>query len=190
MQRRSSKFLLMLLTFIILFSTVAAAPFEAKSLTLLDVRFIHGVGIVLLFDSTGLTQRDIRTGTADVHSNSHKMSCGFKDDTQVVRCVINGTLTQYAGENFSGELAGFAFFGIIPELKEPAPICPDQQVLWVVVSVYQYGELVDGPFEIPAEFYDSFVAFISAIYEGTATVEVTDTHCGENLVLEEPQGPV
>ena len=187
MQRRSSKFVLILLTFIIFFSTVAAAPFEAKSLTLLDVRFIKGVGIVLLFDSTGLTQKDLKDGTVDVHSGLYKMSCGFKDDTEVVRCVINGTLTQYAGENFSGNLAGFAFFGKIPELQEPeAFACSDEESLWYVVNIYGF----EGPesLEIPAEFYDSFAEFISQIYEGTVTLEIVDQFCGENI-FEGPQEP-
>lgn len=184
MQRRSSKFLLIFLTFIIFFSTVAAVPFQVKSLTLLDVRFIKGVGIVLLFDSTGLTKKDLRDGTVDVHSGLYKMSCGFKDDTEVVRCVINGTLTRYAGENFSGNLAGFTFFGIIPELREPESICSDEETLWYAVTIY-FEDSEPFSFDIPAEFYDSFASFISAISEGTATVEITDTYCGENIIPEE-----
>jgi hypothetical protein len=180
---------LIFLTFIILFSTVAAAPIEAKSFTLLDVRFIKGVGIVLLFDSTGLTKKDLRGGTVDVHSGTYKMSCGFQDDTQTIRCVIKGSLVQYAGENFSGELAGFAFFGKIPELKESEPICSDEQVIWYVINVYQFGELVYDSIEIPAQYYDSFASFISAMFEGTATLEITDTYCGENVIIEEPQTP-
>jgi hypothetical protein len=188
MQRRSSKFLLILLTFVIFFSTVAAAPFQNKSLTLLEVRFIKGVGIVLLFDSTGLTKKDLKGGTVDVHSGLYKMSCEFKDDTEVVRCVIKGSLVQYAGENFSGELAGFAFFGMIPELKEPKEFaCSDEESLWYVVNVYGDGEPYS--IDVPAEIYDFLVEWITEWSEGTMTLEIADTYCGEKIILEESEGP-
>lgn len=187
MQRHSSKFLLLILTFVIFFSTVAAAPFQSKSLTLLDVRFIRGVGIVLLFDSTGLTRKDLNGGTVDVHSGNYKMSCGFKDDTKVVRCVIKGTLVQYAGEYFSGNLAGFAFFGIIPEFKEPQSTCSDDESVWYVVAVYGDGEPYS--IDIPAEIYDFLVEWITEWSEGTITLTITDTYCGEQVILEEPQEP-
>jgi hypothetical protein len=178
---------LIFLTFIIFFSTVAAAPFEAKSLALLDVRFINGVGIVLLFDSTGLSKKDLKDGTVDVHSGTYKMSCEFKDDTDIVRCVIKGSLVQYGGEALSGNLAGFTFFGIVPEWKEPeAFACSDEESLWYVVNIYGFEE--PDSIEIPAEFYDSFAEFISQFFEGTVTLEIVDQFCGENI-FEGPQEP-
>ena len=116
------------------------------------------------------------------------MSCSFKDETSVVRCVIPGGLTKYAGESFSGTLAGFRFWGEIPERKADQLTCPEGQSLWYTINVYFDGELGESG-DIPAEFY-SFLLDLLASYpeefEGI-TLEVAGQFCGEEVVIELPE---
>ena len=114
------------------------------------------------------------------------MSCSFKGDTSVVRCVIPGGLTKYAGESFSATLAGYRFWGEIP--AEGTANCPDGQSLWYSVDVYDHGELVDSG-EIPAEFYSWLVNLIASYpdeLEGVS-LQISGQFCGEEIVLELPE---
>jgi hypothetical protein len=186
MQKGLSKLFIMLMTLGIFLSNVAAVPAQNKSVILTDVRYVNGVGIVLLFDTTGLTKRDLRGATALVHSSTYDMSCSFKGDTSVVRCVIPGGLSKYAGESFSATLAGFRFWGEVPADKSGT--CSDGQSLWYSVDVYDHGELVDSG-EIPAEFYSFLVNLIASQpdeLEGIS-LQISGQFCGEEIVLELPE---
>jgi len=185
MHKGFSKLFIVFMTLGIFLSNVAAIATQNKSVTLTDVRYVNGVGIVLLFDTTGLTKKDLRGGAALVHSSTYDMSCGFKDDTSVVRCVIPGGLTKYAGESFSVTLAGFRFWGEIP--AHNSPTCPAGQSLWYSVDVYDHGELVDSG-EIPAQFYDLLASIIASYpdeFEGVS-LQISGHFCGEEIVLELP----
>ncbi len=184
MQRRSSKLLLMLLALAVCFSTVAAAPPEKKSLTLIEARYVQGAGIVLLFDSTGLTKKDIQGGTAFVHSISYEMSCGFKDDTDVVRCLIPTSLSRYAGETFRAVLAGFVFWPKMPGPRSGPLICEEDETVWYSVDFYDAGVYVETE-EMPAEIYEVWLILIAAYPEdlGTISLDIVDRYCGPQIII-------
>ena len=186
MHKGFSKLFIIFMTLGIFLSNVAAVSAQNKSVILTDIRYVNGVGIVLLFDTSGLTKKDLRGGAALVHSSTYDMSCSFKDDTAVVRCVIPGGLSKYAGESFSATLAGFRFWGEVPADKAAA--CSDGQSLWYSVDVYDHGELVDSG-EIPAEFYSWLVNLIASYpdeLEGVS-LQISGQFCGEEIVLELPE---
>ena len=169
-------------------SSVSAAPAENKSVTLISTTFNSGTGIVLLFQSSGLTQKDLKNASVFAHSNEYPMSCGFKDETSVVRCIIPGGLTQYAGESLSGTLAGFRFWSKIPERKADQRTCPEGQSLWYTVNVYFDGELGESG-DLPAEFYGFLLDLLASYpeeFEGI-TLEVAGQFCGEEVVIDLPE---
>lgn len=188
MQKRFWTIIVVLLCTAFFASTVAAAPSENKSVTLVNAYYNNGTGIVLVFETTGLTKKDLKNNSLFAHSNNYVMSCNFKDDTSMVRCVIPGGLSQYAGESFSGTLAGFAFWGQIPEKKAEELTCPDGQALWYTIDVYIEGEY-DGSGDIPAEFYDFILDLIASYPEEfpDVTFQITGEFCGEDFDLEIPQ---
>lgn len=189
MHRRLATLFVVLLSMAILASTVAAAPAENKSVSFISAYYNNGTGIVLLFETTGLTNKNLKNNSLFAHSNNYKMSCNFKDDTSMVRCVIPGGLSQYAGESFSGTLAGFAFWGQIPERKtEEGLTCPDGQSLWYAFDAYVDGEY-DGSGDIPAEFYGFLLELISGLPEefGEVSIQITGQYCGEEVILGLPQ---
>ena len=185
MPKGFSRLFIVFMTVAIFFSTVAAAPLQNRSVILTDARYVNGVGIVLLFDTTGLTKKDLRGADALVHSSTYKMSCGFKGDTEIVRCVVPGGLSKYAGESFSATLAGFRFWGEVPADERVS--CSTGESLWYSVDVYVEGELVDSG-DIPAVIYDLIHEIIASYpedFEGV-NLHVTGQFCGEEIVLELP----
>jgi len=185
MPKGFSTLFIVFVTLAIFLSTIAAAPLQNKSVILTDVRYVNGVGIVLLFDTTDLTKKDLRGGDAFVHSSSYKMSCGFKGDTSVVRCVIPGGLSKYAGESFSATLAGFRFWGEVPADERVS--CSAGQSLWYSVDVYVDGEVVDSG-DIPAVIYNfihDIIASSPGDFEGL-NLHVSGQFCGEEIILETP----
>ena len=175
--------------FVAIFASPAgAAPAENKNVTLIGTTFNSGTGIVLLFETSGLTQKDLKNASVSAHSNEYEMSCNFKDDSSVVRCVIAGGLTQYAGESFSGTLAGFRFWGEIPERKADELTCPEGQSLWYSINVYFDGELGESG-DIPAEFYGFLLDLLASFpeeFEGVA-LEVSGQFCGEAVDIPLPE---
>jgi hypothetical protein len=140
-----TRFSVPLALFIVLavFFSSFAANMAGKSATFLEVRYVPGVGVVLLFETTGLTKSDLRGASIFVHSSSYNLSCNFKDgnkkdETRIVRCVAPGGLTEWAGEMFSGHFAGIHFSGIMPAKKVPAEQsgCPAGQELWISWQAY------------------------------------------------------
>lgn len=177
--------LLMLLTVAVFFSTVAAAPAEKKTLTLIEARYVQGAGIVILFDSTGLTGNDIQGGTAFVHSIAYDMSCGFKDQTDVVRCLIPTSLSRYAGETFRAVLAGFVFWPIMPGPREGALKCEADESLWYTVYIYEDDVFVESE-QMPAEIYEWWLDIIAQYpdeFEGI-TLRIADRYCGPLVIIE------
>ena len=169
-------------------SSVGAAPSENKSVTLINATFNEGTGIVLLFETSGLTKNDLKNASVFANSNEYRMSCSFKDDSSIVRCVIPGGLTQYAGESFSGVLAGFRFWGEIPERKSDELTCPEGQTLWYLLAIYEYGEYLGSDY-LPAEIYAYILELIASNPEelGGISVQITGQFCDEDFNLELPQ---
>ena len=174
--------LLILLTVAVFFSAVASAPAEKKTLTLLEVRYVQGAGIVLLFDSTDLSAKEIQGGTARVHSNLYDMACGFKDESSVVRCTIPAKLSRYSGEIFRATLAGFVFFPKIPAPKTEPLKCSEIETIWYTVGIYYNDDLADIQ-EMPAEVYEIWLDIIETDpdFEGI-TFRILDRYCGPQLI--------
>lgn len=179
MHRSSSKMLLILLTLAVFFSTFAATPNdEKKTLTLIEVRYVPGAGIVLLFNSTGLTSKEIQGGSAHVHSIDYDMSCGFKDDSQVVRCTIPTKLSQYAGETFRAHLAGFLFYPKLPAAKTDPLVCTDEETIWYTVGIYYNGNLA-GVQEMEVEVYEIWQEIIATDPDFAGfSMRILDRYCG------------
>lgn len=172
MTSRLSKPVAVLLSLVVFLSTFAANPLS-KSVTFLEARYVPGVGIVLLFDTTGLKKSDLRGATIIVHSNEYKLSCNFKDgdekdDSNTVRCVAPGGLSQWAGESFTAYLAGYIFNGIVPAEKRDAASCPEGEELWLSITVF------GDEFFIPAEF----LSFLETLFQDLEIdYEITGQAC-------------
>jgi hypothetical protein len=163
-------------------STVFAASGN-KNVTFLSVSYQKG-GIVLLFESSGLTKADLKNNSFYADSNDQKMYCNFVDDTTRVRCTVSKAL---AGEGeFYGTLAGFGFWGQLPEEKPLGLVCAEDETPWYSINVYLEGELVEFG-DIPAWLWDLFVSegiLVEAAQNGI-TVEITDTFCAPDIDFEE-----
>ena len=188
MLRRFWTMVVVFLFMAIFASSVGAGPAENKSVNLIRATFNEGTGIVLLFETSGLTKKDLKHASVFANSNEYEMSCSFKDDSSIVRCVIPGGLTQFAGESFSGVLAGFRFWGEIPERKADELTCPEGQTLWYLLAVYEYGEYLGSDY-LPAEIYVYILELIASNPEelGGISVQITGQFCDEDFGLEFPQ---
>lgn len=129
MRKRLLVFLLSLFVASVFSTTASAAP-GSKRVVLLSTEYQSG-GIVLIFETSGLTNADLKNAYVYANSQWYKMYCKYKDDTTNVRCSFTKKL---AGQgNFAATLGGFAFWGTLPEAKEiiegsgPAPLCPAGQ---------------------------------------------------------------
>jgi hypothetical protein len=159
-------------------STVFAASGN-KSVTLVSVSYQKG-GIVLLFDTAGLTKGDLKDTSFFAKSNNHKMFCNFVDDTTKVRCTVSKGLA--GGGEFYATLAGFGFWGVLPEPKSFGPVCTDGEIVWYTINVYESGELVDSG-ELPAWLWSELVAegIIDEAAEFGITFEITGTLCAPDF---------
>jgi hypothetical protein len=99
-------------------STVFAAP-AGKSATLVSVEYQQG-GIVLLFQTSGLTKADLKENTFYADSKNQNIYCNFVDDSTVVRCTVSKGLAGMG--NFQGTLAGFGFSGNLPYARTPIEV--------------------------------------------------------------------
>jgi len=135
-----------------IFTSTALAASASKKVTLLSVEYQKG-GIVLLFETLGLTKTDLKDNSFFADSNYQKMSCNFVDD-RTVRCTVSKALAGTG--DFHATLAGSGFWGELPQEKFFALTCPNGQALWYVVAIYYYGEWYTT--SILAEAYDSLAA--------------------------------
>ena len=163
-------------------STVFAAS-ENKNVTLVSVSYQKG-GIVLLFETSGLTKSDLKDNSFYADSNDQKMSCKFVNDTTNVRCTVSKAL---AGQGeFYGTLAGFGFWGQLPEARNLGLVCAEGEVPWYRIGVYFDGELAYSG-DIPAWLWDLFVTegLVEEAMQDGVTFEITDAFCAPDLNIEE-----
>src|ERR1051325_4515213 len=101
-----------------LVSNVFAAPAQSSNMnaTLTSTTYQRG-GVVLLFQTTGLSKSDLKNISLTAHLKQWDISCNFIDDTSDVRCVVTKKLSKFDGEEFHGALAGFYFSGTIPSAR-------------------------------------------------------------------------
>lgn len=176
MKKRFSVLLAVLVTMMVFVSNVLAAPAESKSVKLVSVTYQHG-GIVLIFETSGLTKDDLKNHTFVATSTQQDMYCNFVDDSAKVRCVISKGL---AGQgDFHGSLAGFAFSGKLPEARSfSAPSCPTGQVLWYYVNEYFSG-ILHWSGQVPAWMWNQAAAdgsFVKWASQGK-TYSITGSFC-------------
>jgi hypothetical protein len=136
MKRRFLVLFMTLAAAAILSSTVLAAP-NGKRVTFLYDEYMRD-GIVLVFETSGLTKADLKDASVYVVSNWQKMYCKFADGKTIVRCSFP---KKFAGRgSYRAMLAGFVFWGELPEKRNftevagpagpPADICPGQTAIY------------------------------------------------------------
>jgi hypothetical protein len=176
--KRHFSVVLAMLSILAMFPTNAFAAAGSKKVALSSIEYQQG-GIVLLFETSGLSKADLRNNSFYADSNFQKMSCNFVDHTTTVRCVVSRALAGHG--NFRATLAGFAFWGEIPE---PRFRCEGGEIAWYSIDVYQNGELVDSG-ELPVWIWKEFVSLgilDDAASEGV-TFDITNTFCGPDFEI-------
>jgi hypothetical protein len=176
MKKRLSILFAVLAALAIFTSTAFAAP-AGKSVKFLSVAYQKG-GIVLLFETSGLTKADLKDNSFYADSNDQKMSCNFVDDTTTARCTVSKALAGKGG--FFVTLAGFGFWGELPQEKVLA--CEEGTIPWYTVDIYQDGELL-GSDEIPVWFWNELVAngLLDQAAEFGVTFDITGTFCAPDF---------
>lgn len=181
MKKRLSVLFVVLAVTAIFASTVFAAPVNGKSVSLLKVDYMQD-GVVLWFETSGLTQADLNGATFEANSNFQSIYCTFVDDSTTVRCSATKDLAGKGG--FKVTLAGFIFWGDLPKERSFGLICSAGNVPWYTFNAYEYGELFpEAPFEVPVWVWDEHEA--SGGFEIDAqygwTYEIIGTFCAPDL---------
>jgi len=161
------------------FTTSAFAAPAGKNVNLLSVSYEKG-GIVLLFETSGLTRADLKNTSFYADSNNQKMSCGFVDHTTTVRCTVSKAL---AGRgDFYVTLAGFGFWEKLPEPRGLSITCEDGEIPWYKITVYENGELVDSG-ELPVWVWQEIVSLgiLDELAEDGITFRIADIFCGPDI---------
>lgn len=180
--KKSFSILFAVLAALTIFTSTVFAASGNKSVTLSSVSY-HKGGIVLLFETAGLTKGDLKNNSFSADSNDQKMSCKFVDDTTTVRCTVSKVL---AGEgSFFVTLAGFGFWGELPAAREVS--CEEGTVPWLSLNVYENGELVESG-DIPAWVWSLFKAegLLDEAAQYGITFEITNSFCAPDWDMTTP----
>lgn len=117
MRKNISVLFLVLVVALLLVSNVSAAYAMAnKSITLVSTTYQKS-GIVLAFQTTGLSKSDLKNISFVTHSHQYPIDCTFVNQTTNVRCIVSQSLSMFSGESFHGVLAGLYFTGFLPEAR-------------------------------------------------------------------------
>jgi len=156
-------------------STVLAAP-ASKNASLLSVSYNEG-GVVLMFQTSGLTKADLKDASMYATSNWHKMYCQFVDDTTKVRCTVDKKLAGMG--SFKAVLAGLGFWGELPQARTVT--CNSGQTTWYAYNEYHNGKLVYSG-KVSAVVWNQAVSngFFSLMEKYGYTFEITATLCVTN----------
>jgi hypothetical protein len=104
------------------------------------------------------------------------MYCKFMDDTTKVRCSVQKSLAGEGG--FQAVLAGFSFWGELPQEQNFGLTCTAPETLWYSIDVYEDGEYITSD-AIPAWIWDlleSYGLFDELEAEGI-TLKITGEFC-------------
>jgi len=156
-------------------STVLAAP-ASKNASLLSVSYNEG-GVVLMFQTSGLSRADLKDASIYVASNWYKMYCQFVDETTKVRCTVD---KKWAGMgSFKAVLAGLGFWGELPQKR---PVCSVGETPWYAYDEYHNGLLVFSG-KVPVWVWEQAVTngFFDVLEKNGYTFEITGTFCGSNI---------
>ena len=161
-----------------IFVSTASAAAGGQNVSLVSVQYTKG-GIVLIFNTSGLTKADLKNAYLYADSNRQNLSCNFVDDSTRVRCVVSKSLAGEGG--FYVTLAGFSFQGQLPAKKsavESTAACGQGEVLWINLAQYRSGVLWWTQ-QVTASmwaFYQTTPAYAQDIQNGY-TYEVGATFC-------------
>ncbi|MEP6895531.1 MAG: hypothetical protein ABI986_07980 [Chloroflexota bacterium] len=176
MKKSLSALFIALAAMALLASNVLAAPAQTnKNVSLKSVTYQRS-GIVLLFSASGLSNNDLDHISFIAHSEQWNIACSFVDDEANVRCVVSKKLSIFAGEGFSGTLAGFYFAGKLPNAREfpsraatiTSTTCSAGQTLWYT---FEYSNS-SYQAEIWSDYYidsDTFQILYNVTPESTNT---------------------
>jgi hypothetical protein len=180
MKRNLSILFVVLAITAIFASTAFAAPMDGKSVSLVSVDYNQG-GIVLKFETSGLTQADLKNATLFGGTNNQNIYCNFVDDTSVVRCTVAKSLA--GNGSFKVTLAGFTFWGELPKERalDETLTCSAGEVPWYSVDQYLNG-IFDHSFSVPVWMWDEHEAsggFVKDAQQGK-TYKITGNFCAPN----------
>ena len=177
--KKSLSILFSVFTALMVFTTTAFAAPAGRSVTLSSISYQKG-GIVLIFETSGLTKADLKDNAFFADSNGQKMSCNFVDHTTTVRCTVSKAL---AGKGaFHVTLAGFGFWGELPEDRNLLISCDEGEEPWYIINVYENGELVESG-EVPVWIWNELVSlgFTDELENEGITFEIVNVFCGPDV---------
>ncbi len=150
-------------------------------ITFSEGAYVHGKGIVFIFDATGYRNRDVKGAGIYVGSDFYDLFCWVTEDQEHIVCNAQGGLTQFAGQTAIIYLAGQIFYVTMPGAGGPkedaAPlVCTDGLVPGADVFV-DFGGSTDTFFvpgstlaEVQSQaeswFSDSEFEIVSSLYCG------------------------
>jgi hypothetical protein len=110
---------------------IAAAPFEARSIRLLESRFVPGKGVVFLFETTGTyTNSELASAFSYGGGQSLDVYCKVKNGANQISCMVK-LVNEYANQEIMVSLVGQGFWVNVPERSEE-----EEQCIPVVDVVY------------------------------------------------------
>lgn len=109
---KKSLFVLSILSILLLMISTAATPMNLTGVSLIDVDFHPGKGIVLRFNILGDTKGDF-SGVINISGREYNMDCNV-NDSGILVCVAAGGVGQYSGQAVSGAINGFPFSANLP----------------------------------------------------------------------------
>lgn len=113
---------LSILTLLFSFAAAPARGIQITGLTLISTKFESGKGVVLTFAFEGDTSQTHYHGMATIQGTEFPMHCQVNDDTNTLRCVIGGGISQFEGQTVSGSVLGFPFSTEVPARRSPSPV--------------------------------------------------------------------
>lgn len=114
------KFLLLLMVLAVCSSVLGVSRAQAADwITFAEGAYVHGKGIVFIFDATGYRNKDLKNASIYVGSDLYDLFCWVTEDKEHIVCNAQGGLTQFAGQTAIIYLAGQIFYVTIPGAGSP-----------------------------------------------------------------------
>lgn len=111
--KKSLFLFLSLLSLVVLFTSVAAAPAEVRLLKLVSIEHWFNKGVVFKFQVTGKFSQEELKGFVNISDREFGLDCSF-DDYGFLTCVGGDALDQFVGRQGLVVVAGQGFYVIIP----------------------------------------------------------------------------
>ena len=146
--------LLSLISIMAMLVGTAANPLESRSISLAEVRFVQGKGVVFLFDITGkFTKSDLDTAYAYAGGNSLDVHCVIKKGQDQIACTVHA-INQYAGQSVLIGLLGQGFWATVPyKCLGFSVVFPFEPTSTYIYAWSWFGSLGNWGFSSQAEFF-------------------------------------